>query len=354
MYLITNRSIHPGNTGVELLGDKPNAKGPNELRLIKATKKRNKWHLTAVNDILTNAQKEQLDLPKNKRFYASQLAAIETVQRARKEKKHILFFVHGYNNDVKSVLDRAENFEQLYNVIVVPFSWPANGGGIAGLTCYRDDKRDAYISKGALDRTLDFMHQHLGEITEDMQKELWQVATDHFPADAESRNALYTKLIEKACPVSINMLAHSMGNYVFKQVLKSTASAGTGLIFDNVILAAADTNNLDHDLWVDRIRCRRRIFITINENDHALAASRANFGQEHLQRLGHGVDGLGAKKATYINFTDAPMANNSHAYFEGSSLKNRQIKQFFQTAFSGGAAEQPLTYNAAKNLFEFR
>ena len=144
MYLITNRRVNEGKKGVSLLGDEPNQKGPNELRLVEAKKKGGKWQLTVLKDELTNDQKTELGLAKNRKYYASHLAAIKTIERARKEKKSILFFVHGFNNDVKSVLDRAESLEKLYNLIVIPFSWPANGGGIKGVVSYRDDKRDAF------------------------------------------------------------------------------------------------------------------------------------------------------------------------------------------------------------------
>jgi len=352
MYLVTNRNVNEGKKGVDLLADKPNEKGPNELRLIEATRSGANWRLKAMPDILTDEQKQELGLPIEQTCYSSHMAAIKTVARARKEKKHIVFFVHGFNNDVKSVLDRAHKLEKLYNVIVVPFTWPANGGGIHGVASYRDDKRDAYISKGALDRTLEFMHTHLREISEEFQLRLWAQAQEKHPDEAELRDALYTKLLEKACPVTVNLFAHSMGNYVLKQVMKSIAAAGTHLIFDNVLLACADTNNFDHAQWVDNIKCRRRIFVTTNENDNALAASRAKFGQAQLERLGHAVDELNAVRATYVNFTEAAYVKNSHAYFEGTPIKNKHVKQFFQTALTGGPAELPLKYDAAKNLYQ--
>ena len=70
-------------------------------------------------------------------------------------------------------------------------------------------------------------------------------------------------------------------------MLGSSVYLGTRLLFDNVILAAADTNNERHADWVDKIRCRKRVFITINENDGALLASRIKSGPEQLARLGH-------------------------------------------------------------------
>jgi esterase/lipase superfamily enzyme len=66
-------------------------------------------------------------------------------------------------------------------------------------------------------------------------------------------------LLEKECPYTINMLGHSMGNYVLKQALKSSLSDAPNILFDNIVLVAADTNNEDHAQRLERLRCRGRI-----------------------------------------------------------------------------------------------
>ena len=354
MYLITNREITGTTDTVDLLGERPNRKGPNELRILRASRRGRRWRLELLPDVLTREEKKQLGLPQNETFYVSHKAAIETIEQARRQKRHILFFVHGFNNDVESVLNRAAELQRRFRVIVVPFSWPANGGGIKGVTSYRSDKRDAYTSKGALDRTLGIMRDHLTRITTLSREELWQQAQQRHPDDGEKRNALYTALLQKQCPVTINMLAHSMGNYLFKQVMKSTASEGTGLLFDNVVMAAADVNNPGHREWVDRIRARRRVIITINEHDYALAVSRAKAGDQQLARLGHCLNDLDSRRAIYVNFTGARGVGTSHAYFEGDAVeKNPRIRTFFREAFRGVDAERRLVYKAARNVFEF-
>ena len=69
---------------------------------------------------------------------------------ARKKNKHLLLYVHGYNNDMPDVIGTCMALEKLYNVIVVPFFWPANGGGASGAAAYVSDKRDARASADAL------------------------------------------------------------------------------------------------------------------------------------------------------------------------------------------------------------
>ena len=52
-----------------------------------------------------------------------------TAKQKLKTGKHLLLFVHGFNNDLDDVLERAAGLEARYGVEVLCFSWPANGGG---------------------------------------------------------------------------------------------------------------------------------------------------------------------------------------------------------------------------------
>ena len=196
------------------------------------------------------------------------------------------------------------------------------------------------------------MYEHFVLITDGLRREQYAKACERHPTNAEPRDALYTKLLEKACPFTFNAMFHSMGNYLLKQMLKSSVSEGNELAFDNVMLVAADTNNLDHALWVDQIRFRRRLFVTINENDYALKASRAKLGSSQLARLGHYLRGLNAANAHYVNFTRASWVKNSHGYFAEPAEKNDDVKAFFKTAFSGEAAEEALRYRPEGNWYE--
>ncbi len=150
------------------------------------------------------------------------------------------------------------------------------------------------------------------------------------------------------------MMLHSMGNYLFKHLLKSSTYRGDLLIFDNVVLAAADTNNEAHAEWVDRIQCRGRIFITINEKDGALLASRMKMGEQQKARLGHYPYRLTSQRAVYVDFTKEPRVGDSHAYFEGSPLRNDRVRRFFREAINGAPAEGRLHYDVARNIYRFR
>ncbi|WP_444935655.1 alpha/beta hydrolase [Microbulbifer sp. JMSA004] len=360
MYVITNREVLARKKGLNQFGKSVNQKGPNELRIAKITKKKRGWNVEFLADDLTRDEakllinKYKLPLDAKENHYVSLKVACEIAEEAREKKSHILFFVHGYNNDMGDIVDRAKKIEKQYGVIVIVFSWPANGGGIIGTISYKSDKRDAKASTCALERTLHTFHEYLRLITESRRSELYKAASEKYPDNPERKEMLFSKLLKKECPFTVNALFHSMGNYLYKQMLKSTITEGGGLIFDNVILAAADTNNFDHSLWVDRIAFRKRCFITINENDRALGVSRIKSGYEQLARLGHSLRNLNSRNAHYINFTNAPWVKDSHSYFANSSVKkNAKVHKFFQRAFSGESAEDELYFHAEGNWFSF-
>jgi esterase/lipase superfamily enzyme len=360
MFVVTNREIVDDATGVARFGRKPNSQGPNELRLAEVTRKARSWSVEFLDDALPKARVRQLidefrlPIDPDGDYYASLEVACELTRRARQAKRHILLFVHGYNNDMADVLGAADALERRYGVEVLAFSWPANGGGIHGVLSYKSDKRDARASAGALERTLEKMHEYLVLITQARREELYAKAGTRHPDAAEARESLYAKLLEKDCPFTVNVMFHSMGNYLLKHMLKSSLTGGNGLLFDNVVLCQADTNNREHAEWVDRIRFRNRLFITLNENDFALRASRAKAGSEQLARLGHYARDLASRNAHYVNLTHAAWVRNSHSPFAEPAEKNEQVFDFFRQALSGQAAESGLRYNPAGNWYEPR
>src|SRR5262249_13846718 len=143
--------------------------------------------------------------------------------------------------------------------------------------------------------------------------------------NADAWDGHFTSEMMKDCPFTLNLVLHSMGNYIYKNYMNSTTYSGGKLVFDNVVLAAADANNPGHAAWVDKIQCRRRVYITINENDIALRASRMKAGEEQQARLGHWPFELNAQKAIYVNFTAARGVGDSHAYFEGKPVENKNV-----------------------------
>lgn len=373
MFIVTNREVddHGKKKGVERFGKKLNPEGALELRMVEASKQKRGWKVNILPDLLTPELKKSVGIKTEDPVYASQYVARKLLSRvnparARKLKipvassqskgRNLLLFIHGFNNDMKAVLERAHTIEQLYNVEVLAFSWPANGGGIEGVASYKIDKRDAKASIGALDRVLEYVQRMLQQFNQHAIDLVRKEAEKKYPHDTEKQNRYIATVVDKSCPFTVNAMFHSMGNYLYKHLLLSSSSEGTELIFDNVILAAADANNPEHALWVDRIRCRNRVYITINEDDKALSVSRMKTGDEQLARLGHYLYGLDSQQGVYVNFTDVRGVRDSHAYFEGTTIKsNPKIKSFFNGAFNGRRAEllTNLNFDAATNVYRF-
>lgn len=370
VFIVTNREIDPAKTGLALLTDRLNRKAADELRIVEVTGSPEKPKVEFVPDELPPAFRRKakisdiwlkgMGLDPADPVYGSVYVAHQVLSQSpakpkekrgtRTQGRNLLFFVHGFNNDLADVVGRAMRLEDRYGVQVIAFSWPAHAGR-AGVLNYRNDKTTAKQSVGALDRTLAKAAEYFERFAASRRQRILDAAWKTHEENGEARNARLTELAEQECPYSINLMLHSMGNYLYKHLLYSSASFGKRLVFDNVTLVAADTNNLNHAEWIAKIRARRRVFITINEHDEALYASRMKFGDEQYARLGHYPYHLDAEDAVYVDFTDAKYVCDSHSYFEGKPLCNKQVETFFDDAFNGHAAEKKLYYDTARGTY---
>lgn len=362
MDIVTNRKLYRKREGLDIFGSTLNPDGSNELRLVRVTKQENHYETEELTDRLTSQKVAELKRQHNLQikttdpWYASLMVACETMERARNERKHILVYVHGYNNDVGDVLRTAEFMERMYNVLVLPFSWPANGGGkVSGTAAYLSDKSDARSSVGALYRFIDKVREYHNLLTVGRREELWKRANQGFENNPMAAQERFTKLLNHECRVSINLLCHSMGNYLLKYALIPGDSPARHLVFDNIALVAADANNTEHETWMERLQFRNRLYVVINENDYALAWSRRKPGQEQLARLGHYLKNLVARNARYIDVTSASHVENKHGYFADDAVeKNLTLRDVFHSIFEGRAAEHLLHYLSDRNAYEIK
>lgn len=356
MFLITNREVFEGKTGFDAFGECPNPKGPHELRFVRVSRSSNKYRVSVLKDKLDPNEIAALDLDPDRdpdaAVYRGKQVARDIYKRITATKKNLVLFVHGFNNDVEAVVKRAYRLQDTYGVEVLAFTWPANGGGAKGAMSYRSDKKDARASIGALDRVIENMRRCLSEIRESQINSIREEIRNKHSLNAETRDEVVARRVAALCPFRVTLMLHSMGNYLYKQLLKSSLYSAGELLFDNVVLVAADTNNKDHASWVDRVEFRNRLYITINEKDSALKWSRMKGGDEQRARLGHLPYQLDSERATYVNFTGTPYVRESHAYFEGPATKNDAVKQFFNNALNGNVAEARLNYNVSRNYFE--
>ncbi|NMM47283.1 alpha/beta hydrolase [Marinigracilibium pacificum] len=238
------------------------------------TKKNNKLKEFKINiypDLPYDEQRENTleeSLKSAKKLSSYKLfESLRVKQRSEKdEKNQILFFIHGYKNDLEAALG---TMSELHNKYVKPenspikhivmFTWPSR----RNLLTYRDDARDAQLSGYALARSYMKLRDYFKIIIRDERKEL--------------------------CKAKINLLAHSMGNKVLESMidhLERENKAFTNL-FEEGILAGAD---IDYDSFTKPkpmyklIDLCSRIHIYYHREDKALMVSETT--KNAFNRLG--------------------------------------------------------------------
>jgi esterase/lipase superfamily enzyme len=369
MYVVTNREVRetkPGEPGdLDIFGKRPNREGPNELRIVHVERGGDDWVAETLKDRMRVSEaralrdKYHLDIDPSDIRHASLKVACDLWEQCRSEGRNLAVYVHGYNNDMRDVVTTAERIEQDHGVICLVFSWPANGGGfISGTSAYLRDKKDARASMDALNRFFEKMQFFHEKLTEGTRARLRQDAQARHPDNHERAQALYTRLFNECCAIRLSLICHSMGNYVLKYALQPGLSGARALLFDNVCLVAADANNAAHEVWVEELDVRNRVYVFINEHDFALKWSRRKPGEEQLPRLGHYIKNLVARNAFYIDVTDADGVGNAHGYFAGEVLAaNAALKAVFTAALNGESPESsaatPLAYAADLNVYRF-
>ncbi len=95
MYLITNRALNPEKKGLDVFAKTPSPAGPNELRLMRVTKRNKRWEAKVIIDKLTPASvkalknKHNLDLDISKPSHASlKVAASYLIRRVGKKSQY--------------------------------------------------------------------------------------------------------------------------------------------------------------------------------------------------------------------------------------------------------------------------
>lgn len=362
MYVVTNRQLTREIGDLGIFSKEPNQKGPNELRLVKVTKSGSKYKAVATKEVQIPQSKKNalaklynIDPADSVLNNPSLYVAHEVFSEAVKSKRHVLFFVHGYNNDMEDVIKTANKLEGLYKVRVVPFSWPANGGGpVSGAASYKSDKRDARVSTGAFDRFLEKVQDYHKLFITAQRGKLLESAKAAHPDNHEEARAEFSRLQAKACKVSINLLCHSMGNYLLKYATKPSGAVMRELVFDNVSMVAADTNSKNHKEWVGGMESRSGIYVVINEDDSALDWSRRKPGDEQLARLGHYLKGLDSVNATYLNVTSRNVGDD-HSYFKDKPVKgDEKLEAMFAALFEGRRPESKMRYQSDINAYKLR
>jgi esterase/lipase superfamily enzyme len=173
----------------------------------------------------------------------------------RTGRNKVLVFVHGFNNRFDDAVYRFAQIVQDSKVPVIPvlFTWPSRGE--VRLRAYTYDRESANYSRDALESLLNMLASYPG-ITE------------------------------------VNLLAHSMGNWVALEALRGRSMRGGQTArsvradkLKNVILVAPD---VDVDVFRTQIQrmgaARPRIALFVSQDDQALSLSKNIWGG--VARLG--------------------------------------------------------------------
>lgn len=113
----------------------------------------------------------------------------------------ILFFVHGYNNDIETVLWRTRTLQRTLNEqdwkgLVIGFDWPSANSTLN----YLEDRSDA------------------SAVSQRLIEDALQIAVDaQFPTDPKA----------KACTINIHLLGHSTGAYVIMEAFSNAKKKGS-------------------------------------------------------------------------------------------------------------------------------
>ena len=226
----------------------------------------------------------------------------------REQSQDALVFIHGFNVSFRDALESAAKMSDFYGKLsasayrpnLFVFSWPSDGE----ITGYGNDRHDAEASGYAFARGL----IKLAGFLRGTGKEL-------------------------ACQQRINLIAHSMGNYVLRHALQQARKIAEGpalaRIFDNIVLTAADEDHdaFEHDHKLAKLpELAKRITVYFNTGDLALTVSDATKGNP--DRLGH--DGpskphqLPAKVVT-VDVSDVVHGVSEHSYHAEDDTVGKDI-----------------------------
>lgn len=158
-------------------------------------------------------------------------------------KKNIIIYIHGRNKKTNKEWENIDFMEKEFNAKILMFHWKSWGGS----PLIRPTKEAA---EAAIDLS-DFFKQ---------VKEYKELNPEIF--------------INK----KLTLLAHSMGNVVFKEYVENFYKNDLNDIndkplFDSFISAAADVGLTDHKEWFSKIDFAQKKIVTINNHDRVLSLS---------------------------------------------------------------------------------
>lgn len=213
-------------------------------------------------------------------------AMFAELQRSMSKGADVLVYIHGFNVAWKDAVGAALALQEMVNrrgafgrrkQIVVLFSWPSNGEALPYVS-YKSDRGDAQASGPSIGRAFLKFRDYL------MKERARSRSSDH-----------------KLCNSEMNVLCHSMGNYVLQNAVERVADFTPGgtmpRLFNQVIACAPDVddNVLESEQPLGRLHeLAKGVSIYFNRGDAALRVSDytkgnpdrlGTYGAAHLTQL---------------------------------------------------------------------
>lgn len=238
------------------------------------------------------------------------------VQHTLRQGRDVLIYVHGFNVSwweavgsalaLKAMLNHQKrSVQKKKDVLVVLFTWPSDGSALP-FAAYRSDRTEAIGSGFALGRGFLKLRDFLTEATRP-------------PSKQEEKNGKKWE----PCLQNINVLCHSMGNYVLQhalqRIIKQTTTSRLPRIFDNVFLCSPDVddNVLETDQPLSRLpEICRNVSIYYNRGDLALRGSDITKGNpDRLGTNGTANPSNLDPKVSQIDCSDIVAGLLEHSYY---------------------------------------
>jgi esterase/lipase superfamily enzyme len=235
--------------------------------------------------------------------YETRTEALANFRRLLRQtpSKHVLVFVHGFNNRFEDAVFRYAQIVHDSGAQAVPvlFTWPSRGSVFA----YGYDHESASYSRDALEDGLRFLAK-----------------------DPEVKE--------------ITVLAHSMGNWVTLEALRQMAIRD-GKVAEkirSVMLAAPDVDiDVAREYVMEMGEGRPHITLFVSQDDQALAVSRKVWGSQRLGSIDPDQEPfksvLEREKIEVINLTGVTSPDQLH---HGTFAQNPQIVQLIGRAVASG------------------
>lgn len=214
----------------------------------------------------------------------------------------LILLLHGYASTFEGALERAAEIKRAYAtkrraVEVAVFCWPSDGA-LTPLIAYKSDRDDARASAKAVARALLFFFDYLRKLS-----------------------------AEEMCQARLNLVAHSMGNYVLRNAVQAILSEFGGRrlprAFTNIFLMAADE---DDDALADPLKLARlpemaeAVHVYFSTSDRALTISDLTKGNpDRLGTAGPRTLTSLPQKVTLVDCggvcSTTPIADANHQYY---------------------------------------